>query len=273
MPDNRRYDEKEVAEIFKRAAQEFELSQHNNSLSIGLSLADLQAIGAESGIPPEYIARAAASLHKSEPEFPVELMFGRPIGVARTVHLPRRLTEDEWDALVVDLRATFDAKGKIEQDGSFRQWTNGNLQVLLEPIGDGCRIRFKTTHSNGKSMVAGGPIYVLMGLLLLLFGFLMGDMGPLPFLSSLIMLIGLGGFGIYGWGILPKWANTRGEQMLALEDRLRKRLGVQEAFQQEKLDVADLSNQEVSNKPAISLDDANPLEEQPQKTSQTRLRS
>ena len=56
-----------------------------------------------------------------------------PVGVSRTVTSAGNFTEREWERLVVDLRETFDAKGAVKREGSFRQWTNGNLQALVEP--------------------------------------------------------------------------------------------------------------------------------------------
>jgi hypothetical protein len=49
-------------------------------------------------------------------------ILGLPIGVARTVNLNRRLTDQEWEHLVVQLREVFNAAGITRSDGSFRQW-------------------------------------------------------------------------------------------------------------------------------------------------------
>ncbi len=77
-------------------------------------------------------------------------VLGLPLGVGRTVELGRKLTDEEWDHLVVDLRETFDARGQVRQDGSLRQWTNGNLQALLEPTPTGDRLRLRTMNGNAR---------------------------------------------------------------------------------------------------------------------------
>jgi len=60
----RQYDDEEVAAIFKRAAE----SEHSvlpaPAEGQGLTLAALQDIGREVGIPPEAIANAARSLEQ-----------------------------------------------------------------------------------------------------------------------------------------------------------------------------------------------------------------
>jgi hypothetical protein len=130
MPD-RRYNDKEIAAIF-RAATDGPAEPHPEvPRDEGLTLADLQAIGGEVGIAPEAIVRAAQGLDVRRGAS--RTFLGLPLGVARTVNLNRRLTDAEWERLVVQLREVFDARGVTRSEGSLRQWTNGNLQVLLEP--------------------------------------------------------------------------------------------------------------------------------------------
>src|SRR6185503_7153045 len=125
MPE-RRYTDEEVAKIFERAAEAQQAARKqltSGESPEGMTLAQLQEIGKEVGISPELVAQAARSV-----ALPVRAtgrkFLGLPIGVGRTVDLERRLTDAEWDQLVVDLRETFDAKGTIRHEGSFRQWTN-----------------------------------------------------------------------------------------------------------------------------------------------------
>jgi hypothetical protein len=68
---------------------------------------------------------------------------GLPIGVGRTVELDRPRSDSDWERLVADLRETFEARGMVRYDGPFRQWTNGNLQALIEPTPSGHRLRWK----------------------------------------------------------------------------------------------------------------------------------
>lgn len=81
---------------------------------------------------------------------------GLPIGVSRTIELDRKLSESEWERLVVDLRETFDARGRERSEGNFRQWTNGNLQALVEPMGAGDRVRLRTIKGTMRNVIRGG---------------------------------------------------------------------------------------------------------------------
>ena len=83
--------------------------------------------------------------------------------MGRTVYLDRPVSDHEWDLLVVDLRETFNARGKLRQEGSFRQWTNGNLQVLLEPTDSGERLRLKTVKSGARASILMGGTALTLG--------------------------------------------------------------------------------------------------------------
>src|SRR5919201_162065 len=143
----RRYDDAEVAEIFRRATEAQQNGKRLVPLSEGMTLADLQDIGRQVGVSPELIADAARSIDRVG-RATTRRLLGLPIGVGRTVDLDRKLTQEDWERLVVDLRQTFDARGTLRQEGSLRQWTNGNLQALLEPTERGHRVRLRTFKAN-----------------------------------------------------------------------------------------------------------------------------
>src|SRR5256885_16741552 len=91
---------------------------------------------------------------------------GLPIAVGRTVALQRKLTDDEWERLVVDLRETFDARGRLREEGSFKQWTNGNLQALLEPTPTGHQLRLRTMKGDAYAMMSSGFAVVALDVFL-----------------------------------------------------------------------------------------------------------
>jgi hypothetical protein len=209
----RQYDDAEVAAIFKRAAE----SEHSvlpaPAEGKGLTLAALQDIGREVGIPPEAIATAARSLELGGR--PVARRFlGLTIGVGRTVEFDHPLSDAEWERLVADLRETFDARGTVRYDGPFRQWTNGNLQALLEPTPTGHRLRLQTVKGDSRSMMAMG-LTVLGGTsaMAILLG-LAGSPGHAGSASGIafMALMGLGMFTV-GAARLPGWARLRRTQI------------------------------------------------------------
>lgn len=117
---DRRYNEKEVAEIFRSASEGLPAPQQPISREPGLTLTDLQSIGRDVGIAPDAVAQAAGALDVRRGSAQRKFL-GLPIGVSRTVDLHRRLTDEEWERLVVQLREVFDAYGKIRVEGSSRR--------------------------------------------------------------------------------------------------------------------------------------------------------
>jgi hypothetical protein len=216
----RRYSEDEVAAIFRRAAEAQQSVRRQLPAGEGMTLADLKEIGREVGIPAELVAQAALSMNQSGR--PASRTFlGLPIGVGRTVELGRRLSDEEWERLVVDLRETFDARGTVRYDGPFRQWTNGNLQALLEPTETGHRVRLQTVKGDARALMTGG-----LGMLGIAAATLvavaaatgLGDAGSLAGVGFL-SLVGAGMFGI-GALRLPGWARLRRRQMEGVAARL-----------------------------------------------------
>lgn len=209
----RRFNEAEVAAIFERAAEAQHTSQRQLPTGDGMTLTQLQEIGREVGISPEQLAQAARAIELAGR--PTSRHFlGFPIGVGLTVDLNRKLSDEEWERFVVDLRETFDARGTLRHDGAFRQWANGNLQALLEPTATGHRIRLRTIKGDARGLIVGG---------LGMFGFAaaaaitaaarggVNDFGMLAALGTLAIM-GAGMLGIGGFR-LPGWARLRRRQM------------------------------------------------------------
>lgn len=217
----RRYSEEEIQEIFERATEIQENRSRSGRSKEGLTLPEIQEIGREVGVPPDRIESAARSLDMPAPSPPrKKRFFGLPIGVGRTVSLPRRLSEEEWHRLVVDLRDTFDARGKIREEGRFREWRNGNLQALLEPTGSGERLRLRTEKGGAKpgigvgaGLLGGGALF---SLLYLLTG---GEMGRTPESMFTLMVVG-SVFLALNLFRLPGWASTRERQMEEVAERV-----------------------------------------------------
>jgi hypothetical protein len=209
----RRYNDKEITAIF-RAAAEGPASPREVSREEGLTLADLQAIGREVGISPESVAQAAQALdvHTATAS---RTFLGLPIGVARTVNLNRRLTEEEWERFVVQLREVFNARGSTRTDGSLRQWTNGNLQVLLEPTEKGHRLRFGTVNGGARASLATGMAMFAVAGIVSISSAMAGTLEAAG--AQLTLLLTTGVVMIANGALrLPRWARIRRRQMEAL---------------------------------------------------------
>ncbi|MEP6831736.1 MAG: hypothetical protein ABJB74_00020 [Gemmatimonas sp.] len=215
---NRRYSDEEVAAIFAKAIEAEGPALTQPSRDDGLSLTDLQNIGRDVGLTPEAVANAARSMDAGAPAS-ARTFLGFPIAVERTVMLNRRLTDEEWELLVVKLRDAFDAKGRVSASGSFRQWTNGNLQALLEPTASGHRLRLRTVKASAQVGIRMGMFAIAMSGAVALSGAVAGHfVNALPGVTLLLTV----GVGALASSVLPlrQWANRRRQQMESIADDL-----------------------------------------------------
>ncbi len=216
---DRRYTEDEAAEIFRRAAEMEQTAPRALAANEGMTLAELQSIGSEAGLAPEFIARAA----KAPVPLPAHFVrsAGLPVGVRHTVELDHAMSDREWELLVGELRTAFDARGSVVVQGSLRQWSNGNLHALVEPTERGSRVRFRTTNGSARGMIAFGSMLLVTAGIVGLSAALRGlPDGPAPLAMAGAMLAA--GTGMLGAAAvrLRAWSRIRGEQMRQLGARL-----------------------------------------------------
>ncbi len=225
MPDERRYREEEVAEIFETAASERHPAPGANALvaAEGLTLAELQAIGSEVGIPADRIAGAAAALELRRSSLR-RTDLGMPFSVRRTVDLPRAPTDHEWEVLVAELRETFNARGRDGSHGGLREWSNGNLHARVEPTETGHRLRLGTTKTNAVALNRVGALGLVMAVVMLMVLALSGTLPESLFLPLMMVAMGGGALG-YNAARLPGWAREREEQMERIAARAVALLG------------------------------------------------
>lgn len=212
----RRYNQEEVEAIFQRATEAQQAVPLLRRPDEGMTLAQLHDIGREVGISADQISAAASSLQRTG-QATKRTLLGLPIGVGRTVDLDRKLSDSEWERLVVELRDVFDAKGRLKQEGNFRQWSNGNLQALLEPMGDRHRLRLRTFKANARVYIAGGVGLVVVAFMMLVANAANGH--PFDMVRFwMTMLLG-GGFFAIGATMIPSWARERQRQMKEIAER------------------------------------------------------
>lgn len=212
----RRYKEAEVRRILEGATRAPERA--SSAAPDGLTLQEIQSIGMEVGVNPDAVSRAAAALDTAALR-PQRRSLGMPIEVAHTVHLPRNLTDREWEQLVGELRATFRALGQIREYGTVREWWNGNLHASVEPAEQGYRLRLGTIKGDASGWNALGIGSILMGALM--FGSTMasGDVEGAIFVTS---IFGGGGAGAILANVvrLPSWRAQRKQQMQHIAARV-----------------------------------------------------
>lgn len=230
MNDERRYDEQESAFILERASDDTEpetrpAGEPGEALTRpprGLTLQQLQDIGSEAGISRDAVARAATAVGRGD-LVPTErrTYVGLPVGVARTIEMRRRVTDEEWDRIVVALRETFNARGRVDRTGTLREWRNGNLLALLEPTARGHRLRLSTTKGDARLQLGFGAGSLLAGAATGIPLWLVGASAAADALWSPVVMaaMGIGAIARAAW-MLPRWARTRASQMESLADRV-----------------------------------------------------
>jgi len=197
----------------------------------GLTLAELEEVGRKAGIPARRIAQAAAELDIARaPGADGETYLGVPVTTRHAVRLPRMLTEEEWDRFVVRLRDTFDSTGEVRSEGTLQTWSDGTVDVMLEPLAQGARLRFRSREVSSKSLVDAGVALGVSGAMLVgVFGgavFLTGKAIPAILLGSLAGMLGLG-LGLWGLGRASGFGarSKRGAEFGALGAEARRIVG------------------------------------------------
>ena len=228
MADERRYREEEAEEIFALAVRSDPTSPSALSGGSGLTLSELQEIGQEAGIDPRRIVEAAQALDTRGRLLPQRRFLGTPVSVGRVVQLSRPLTDREWDLVVADLRDTFAATGRVDDQGGAREWANGNLRVILEPSESGHQLRLSTLNGRLLSLDRMGVVALTAALVLLtiLVPEMLSASGlTIRAIINLLptLILGGAGAGILVWNrfSLPRWADERAAQMQHIAGRAR----------------------------------------------------
>ncbi|NNM06470.1 MAG: hypothetical protein HKO65_15360 [Gemmatimonadetes bacterium] len=220
MSDPRRYDENEIAEILERATtSEGAVQPTAKGSGEGLTLEEIQEIGSEVGIAPARIADAAQAMASRSLVGTTTTFLGAPRSVSRIVPIDRPLNDDEWTRLVVDLRETFDAVGKVTSEGNLRTWRNGNLHVYVEPDGDRYRVRMRTHKGNVTPRMVVSAAFIFLALFMLVDA--LGEGATIRALFPALMFGGAGlGTLVFTRATLPGWALERADQMEGLAERI-----------------------------------------------------
>lgn len=161
----RRYDEEEVVRLLRRAIelQREEPVLPGPSGGAGLTLAELEEVGAEAGIDPSHLRRAAAELEGSpvSPDLAMRLA-GAPISFVLERTAPGELSEAELEELVPLLRAHALGQGGASVVGKTLTWTSrsdantSSQQVLVSSVDGRTTIRIDERLGGYAGALFGG---------------------------------------------------------------------------------------------------------------------
>lgn len=200
MPE-RTFSEAQIQALLKRATQ---LHIQDEGQTPGLTLADLEHIAADAGIPPQYLR---AALHESDGQVTPRGGSGHTkthVFIERVI--PGELTDDEWEQVVLRLRKEYAndmadlygmgpqyGRGVTEELGSTREWRH--------TTGMGIVTTFSIRSANGKQFInfqrrvgLGSPRAEGLGYGLLLAFLIAGPAGAIAQSGLIFFLALLGAF-------------------------------------------------------------------------------
>ncbi len=205
MSDERRYSEAELRAIIERAAKRQESARRAQDASEdGLTLAELQQIGAASGIDPDHIASAASELAHATPAAQPATLAGMPTALRQSRFIPAEVSDEAWARIVAELRSTFDASGVAGEVGRTREWTTqvrrktgGAVHVVLEPVEGGTHVTVEQSWRGSVWTFTGvSGVYAFVALLLsalALGGVLDSGEAFIPVMFAVFALVMFGG--------------------------------------------------------------------------------
>lgn len=170
MPDARdaarRFGEKDVAVILRRAAE----LQHRDPVAVtegsGLSLADLESIAQEAGIDRRYVRRAVEELDTGPRSGAAHTFLGGPTTLDFNRTVDGEVQADTYETLVAEIQQALGELGASSTLGRSLAWQSTNMQrplhVSITPREGRTEIRVQEKLGN----LAGG-----------LFGGIVGGMG------------------------------------------------------------------------------------------------
>lgn len=183
---SRRYNEKEVATIIKRASELQQLESTAESTT-GMSLAELEQVAREAGLDPSLVRRAATDLDTRVSDEKPSPFVGAPTNLVLERTIDGEVPVDEYETIVLEIQRELGGVGQASTLGRTLVWTmqgvarrrvsTRTVQVTVAPRNGRTTIRME----EALGQLAGG-----------LFGGLMGGLGGGS--SGIAMGIGMGVF-------------------------------------------------------------------------------
>jgi len=205
---NRRFNEKEVALIIKRAS-ELQQSEATPESNTGMSLAELEQVAREAGLDPELVRRAAVDLDTRVTDQPPNKFLGAPSVLRLERTIDGEVPAEEYEPMVLEMQRLLGGASTASTLGRTLQFsltgrnqghaTGREVQVTITPRNGRTTIRVEER----LSPIAGGIFGGVMG------GAGGGLMGPgiaigAAAFHSAIMAAGLAGVAIGGSYLLAR---------------------------------------------------------------------
>lgn len=163
LPGPRRYTEKEVGLILRRAT-EMQRAEPSALDPEGLTLADLEEIAAEAGINPGMLRRAANELHVLKPVTFASRLAGAPVEIEIERIIKGELPAERLEELVPTIQSATSGQGTASAVGRTLTWSsrtdsNTSSQQVLVSVRDGqTLIRLQESYGGLAAGLFGGII-------------------------------------------------------------------------------------------------------------------
>ena len=227
----RRFGDKDVALILKRAAE----LQHRDPQAVregtGFTLPELESVAQEAGIDPKYVRRAVEELGAGGPSGAAPALLGAPVALELSRVVPHELPTTAFEGLVVEIQTGLNEIGAASSLGRSLSWhsTGGQrqLQISVTPRRGETSIRATEKLGNLAGGLFGGIMGGVggggMGVVL---GVGMGALGAPPLVALGAAVAVVGGAYALARGIYVAEARRRSEGLRRLVDRLAERVSV-----------------------------------------------
>ncbi len=160
----RRYSDKEVTRLLKKAAEIQEEEARHELEGRGMTLTELQEVAAEAGIHPRYLQQAAARIeHPGKPGLGAALA-GTPLTITVERAVPGTLFDEDFERAVMDIQRAFSGTGGASMVGRTLMWKSEgmdhetSLQVTVSSRGGETRILAEERFHNLAAVLHFGVV-------------------------------------------------------------------------------------------------------------------
>jgi len=220
---SRLYNETETGALIQLATE----IQHDttDSPERGLSLREIEQIAVDLGIAPEHLRAAAIQLENRSSSGMRRRLWGGPFVIDQRRHAESRLTEEQWEQIVLELRRRTGSTGRVDAFGQILEWTRTveDMGYLIEQTQVTISPRDNRTTIDVRKQFRGGArmAYVLSAIFGVTVAGIFLDGGGL---SDLMNAVIAGGGGVGGLAVarlsLGYWTIRQRERLKELADWL-----------------------------------------------------
>jgi hypothetical protein len=133
----RRYSDKEISAILKRATDLQASAGKSEWPGHGISLTEIEQVAAGAGIDPRYVRAAAAELERGDETGAGFNLWGGPMALELSRTVEGELSEEQWESLVQESRRCAGTAGIVGQLGKSLEWTTkeelSQTQLTVSP--------------------------------------------------------------------------------------------------------------------------------------------